>query len=83
MIIRDLEQLEVVSEDKQVEGGYTLAYGYYPYYYNSSAAYADAGSIASASGWNSSTRTSASTITQTSGYSSFSGSGANSVAFSM
>ncbi len=79
MIIRDLEQLEVVSEDKQVEGGYY----YYPYYYNSHSAYADAGSIASASGWNSFTSTSASTITQTSGYSSFSGSGANSVAFSM
>ncbi len=78
MIIRDLEQLEVVSEETQVEGGYY----YYPYYYNHSEAFADAGAIASASGWNSFTGTSASTITQTSGYSSFSGSGAASVSFS-
>ncbi|WP_233258797.1 hypothetical protein [[Phormidium] sp. ETS-05] len=69
MIIRDLEQLEVVSEDKQVEGGYGNAF-------------AIAGSVASAYGANSFTNTSASTITQTTGYSSFSGSGSSSAAAS-
>ena len=70
MIIRDLEQLEVVSEDKQVEGGW----------YNN--AFAGAGSVASAYGANSFTNTSASTITQTTDYSSFSGSGSSSAASS-
>ncbi|HIK08659.1 MAG TPA: hypothetical protein IGS52_00045 [Oscillatoriaceae cyanobacterium M33_DOE_052] len=69
MIIRDLEQLEVVSEETQVEGGYGNAF-------------ANAGALSSAYGWNSFTNTSASTITQTTDYSSFSGSGSSSAAAS-
>ncbi|HIK08660.1 MAG TPA: hypothetical protein IGS52_00050 [Oscillatoriaceae cyanobacterium M33_DOE_052] len=68
MIIRDLEQLEVVSEETQVEGAGN--------------AFAGAGALSSAYGWNSFTNTSASTITQTTNYSSFSGSGSSSAASS-